>query len=161
MVSWSRKIPATTAMRALPPPLRRWPTRRSSPAVSWPWCCLVRSQRARPGGPSARCFQSKYIGLDRCSALPLMASICPFRQIRHGGVPGYCPQAQGRAEAPDKEASFTSFSHRPQGVRPRKLAGGRVGRQASVRRIEDGPYDGTQLMVGEELAGKTITTPRS
>ena len=29
-----------------------------------------------------------------------------------------------------------------------------------VRRIEDGPYGGTPLSVGEELAGETITAPR-
>ena len=65
------------------------------------------------------------------------------------------------AESPDKEAHFTSLSHRPQGfAHASSLAGGLLD-GGQVRRIEDGPYDGTPLMVGEELAGKTITTPRS
>ena len=32
---------------------------------------------------------------------------------------------------------------------------------AKVRRIEDGPYGGTPLMVGEDQAGETITAPHS
>ena len=64
-------------------------------------------------------------------------------------------------EAAQGRAHFTSLSHRPQGfVHASSLAGGLLD-DGQVRRIEDGPYGGTRLMVGGELAGKTITTPRS
>ncbi len=64
-------------------------------------------------------------------------------------------------EAAQSRAHFTSLSHRPQGfAHASSLAGGLLD-GGQVRRIEDGPYDGTPLTVGEELAGKTVTTPRS
>ena len=66
-----------------------------------------------------------------------------------------------RDEAPSDKASFTSFSHRPQGFAHASSLAGKLLDDNQVRRIEDGPYGGTPLMVGEELAGETITAPRS
>ena len=62
-------------------------------------------------------------------------------------------------EVPSNKATFTSFSHRPQGFAHASSLAGRLLDGGQVRRIEDGPYGGTPLMVGEELAGKTITAP--
>ncbi len=63
-------------------------------------------------------------------------------------------------ETPQDRVHFTSLRHRPQGFpHASSLAGGLlVG--SPVRRIEDGPYGGTALVVGEKLAGETITAPR-
>ena len=63
-------------------------------------------------------------------------------------------------ETPNDRSRFTSLRRRPQGFADagslaQALPGGSV-----VRRIEDGPYGGTPLVVGEELAGETITVPR-
>ena len=63
-------------------------------------------------------------------------------------------------EAPSDKASFTSFSHRPRGfAHASALASGLLD-GSQVRRIEDGPYGGTPLMMGEEATGETITAPR-
>ena len=64
-------------------------------------------------------------------------------------------------EASSNKASFTSFSHRPQGFAHASSLAGRLLDGSQVRRIEDGPYGGTPLMVGEEQAGETITAPHS
>ena len=63
-------------------------------------------------------------------------------------------------ESPNQRALFTSLSHRPQGfAHASSLAGGLLD-GSQVRRIEDGPYGGTHLTVGEERAGETVTAPR-
>ena len=49
---------------------------------------------------------------------------------------------------------FTSLQHRPQGLVHASSLSQRVIREGKVRRIEDGPYGGTPLMVAEELAGR-------
>ena len=64
-------------------------------------------------------------------------------------------------ESPQDRAHFTSLNNRPQGfVHARSLAS-RLADGSRVRRIEDGPYGGTPLIIGEELAGGTITAPVS
>ena len=55
---------------------------------------------------------------------------------------------------------FTSLSHRPRGFAHASSLAVRLLGSSQVRRLEDGPYGGTPLMVGDELAGETITTPR-
>ena len=66
----------------------------------------------------------------------------------------------GPGESPDNRAHFTSLRHRPEGfAHASSVAGGLLG-GSQIRRIEDGPYGGTLLMVGEALAGETITAPR-
>ncbi len=62
-------------------------------------------------------------------------------------------------ERPDAAARFVSLSRRPQAfAHASALAKGAHGGNR-IRRIQDGPYGGTPLMIGEELAGKMITTP--
>ena len=62
-------------------------------------------------------------------------------------------------ETPDNRAHFTSLSHRPQGFAHASSLAGRLLEDGLVRRLEDGPYGGTPLTVGNELAGETITAP--
>ena len=64
-----------------------------------------------------------------------------------------------QGEAPDNRASFTSFNGRPRGfAHSSSLSSGlRNGRK--VRRLEGGPYGGSLLMVGEELAGESVSAP--
>ena len=64
-------------------------------------------------------------------------------------------------ETPQDQARFTSLSHRPQGFAHASSMAGGLLNEGHARKLEDGPYGGTPLMVGEELAGGTITTPRS
>ena len=63
-------------------------------------------------------------------------------------------------ETPQDRTRFTSLRHRPQGFAHASSLAGRLLDGSHVRRIEDGPYGGTPLTVGEELAGETITAPR-
>ena len=62
-------------------------------------------------------------------------------------------------ESPNGRARFTSLRHRPQGFAHASSLVGRLLNGSQVRSIEDGPYGGTPLTVGEELAGETITAP--
>ena len=63
-------------------------------------------------------------------------------------------------EGHSDQAHFTSLGRRPQGfAHATALAGGLLG-GSLVRRIEDGPYGGTPLMVGQELAGQTLGAPQ-
>ncbi len=65
-------------------------------------------------------------------------------------------------EKPNVIDRFVSFSHRPQGfVYARELVAGCALDNSEVRQIEKGPYGGTPLMIGKELAGYTITAPRA
>ena len=70
-----------------------------------------------------------------------------------------------RKVTPDKSsvtrALFASIGRRPQGfANASSLAREAIG-SSQVRRIEDGPYGGTPLMIGEELVGESMTTPHS
>ena len=56
-------------------------------------------------------------------------------------------------------AHFTSLRHRPQGFAHASAAAMAVGAGGYVRQIEDGPYGGTPLMIGDELAGEMLTAP--
>ena len=62
-------------------------------------------------------------------------------------------------ETPNDQARFTSLSNRPQGFAHASSLAGSLLDGSRVRRIEDGPYGGTLLTVGEELAGETLTAP--
>ena len=62
-------------------------------------------------------------------------------------------------EAPDTRASFTSFSGRPRGFAHSSSLSSSLRNGRKVRRLEDGPYGGTLLMVGEEQAGESVTAP--
>ena len=62
-------------------------------------------------------------------------------------------------EKPQDRERFTSLSRRPLGFAHASSLAVRLLGDSQIRRLEDGPYGGTPLMVGEELAGETITTP--
>ena len=64
-------------------------------------------------------------------------------------------------ESPNDRAHFTSLIHRPQGFAYASSLSASLLDGGQVRRIEDGPYGGTQLRVGEGPSGETITIPRS
>ena len=63
-------------------------------------------------------------------------------------------------ETPQDRMYFTSFQRRPQGFPHASSLATNLLVGSKIRRIEDGPYGGTPLVVGEELAGETITAPR-
>ena len=63
-------------------------------------------------------------------------------------------------ETPKTLARFTSLNHRPQGFVHASSLAGRLMGGSRARSLEDGPYGGTPLTVGEESAGETITAPR-
>ena len=70
----------------------------------------------------------------------------------------------GEGEAPAQRATFVSLRRRPQGfAHASAIAKGITGCDA-VRRIEDGPYDGTPLMIGDGPGGKVgnlLTVPNN
>ena len=65
--------------------------------------------------------------------------------------PGETSQAQVR---------FTSLRSRPKGFANSSAVASRLSDGSHLRQLEDGPYGGTPLMVGQVLAGETITAPR-
>ena len=62
-------------------------------------------------------------------------------------------------EAPQDRVYFTSLRRRPRGFADASSLAGGLLDGGQVRQIEDGPYGGTPLIVGEELAGETMTSP--
>ena len=54
---------------------------------------------------------------------------------------------------------FTSFTRRPVGFEHAAAIAKAFHNNGMVRKIEDGPYGGTPLMVGEEKAGERLTAP--
>jgi len=65
-------------------------------------------------------------------------------------------------EQPNDTDRFVSLSRRPQGsAYARELVSGCGPDNCQVRQIEDGPYGGTPIMIGGELAGYMITAPRA
>ncbi len=64
-------------------------------------------------------------------------------------------------ETPQDRTRFTSLHHRPRGLVHASSVVSRLLDGSRARGIEDGPYGATPLTVGDELAGGTITTPRS
>ena len=63
-------------------------------------------------------------------------------------------------ESLDVVDCFMSLHRRPPGFAHASALASKALDGGQIRRIEDGPYGGTPLMVGEELAGETITAPR-
>ena len=62
-------------------------------------------------------------------------------------------------ETPSDMSVFTSFNHRPQGFAHSAVIAGKIAKNESVRAIEDGPFGGTPLTVGEERTGEMLTAP--
>ena len=61
-------------------------------------------------------------------------------------------------EASDKRVRYTSLNRRPNGFAHAAVIANNIIGSDALRKIEDGPYGGTQLMVGEELAGEMLST---
>ena len=62
-------------------------------------------------------------------------------------------------ESPQDWAHFTSLRRRPPGFANASSLAGRLLTGGQVRQVDDGPYGGTPLMVGDEVAGETMTAP--
>ena len=52
---------------------------------------------------------------------------------------------------------FVSLAHRPQGLASANLVAESITNSEQIRRIEDGPYGGTALNVGDELTGEALS----
>ena len=63
-------------------------------------------------------------------------------------------------ESSQAQVRFTSLRSRPKGFANSSVVASRLSDGNRLRQLEDGPYGGTPLMVGQELAGETITAPR-
>ena len=63
------------------------------------------------------------------------------------------------AGAKIKRADFVSLGRRAQGFAHASSLAMSLAGPATVRQIEDGPYGGSPLMVGDELAGERMTAP--
>ena len=61
----------------------------------------------------------------------------------------------------DQRIRFTSLAHRPQSFAEASAVGKHIAAVGSVRGIDDGPYGGTRLPLGEGAAGEMLTTPQS
>ena len=55
---------------------------------------------------------------------------------------------------------FTSLRRRPQGFAHAAATAKNIVDSATIRGIEDGPYGGTPLPMGEEISGEMLTTPQ-
>ena len=64
-----------------------------------------------------------------------------------------------KGEASTATMEFTSFSHRPVGFEHSAAIAKAFHNNGTVRAIEDGPYGGTQLTVGEERTAERLTAP--
>ena len=56
---------------------------------------------------------------------------------------------------------FASLRHRPQGFAESAAVAAGIVDASGIRGIEDGPYGGTQVMVGNNVAGEMLTAPQS
>ena len=57
----------------------------------------------------------------------------------------------------EQQAVFTSLRHRPQGFAHAAQTAKGIIASVCIRKIEDGPYGGTSVMVGDEFTGESIT----
>ena len=62
-------------------------------------------------------------------------------------------------EKPSQRMHFTSLRRRPQGFAHASAVAQNISDRDLVRQIEDGPYGGTSLAVGDDLAGETVVAP--
>ena len=61
------------------------------------------------------------------------------------------------AEVSESRPLFSSLSHRPRGFVHASSLASKVTNSDDVRRISDGPYGGTPLVIGEESLGESVT----
>ena len=64
-------------------------------------------------------------------------------------------------ESPSNRATLVSLIRRPQGFAHASEISRIIKIPSFLWNIEDGPYDGTRLLVGEELVGKALSVPYS
>ena len=64
-------------------------------------------------------------------------------------------------ERPSRRMHFTSLNRRPQGFSHSSAIAANVVSADSIRRVEDGPYGGTPLMVGDDVAGEIMVAESS
>ena len=67
----------------------------------------------------------------------------------------------GESRNPETTARFTSLRNRPSGFAPAAAIAQNVIAANGVRSIEDGPYGGVNLTVGDDLAGEMLAAPQS
>ena len=67
----------------------------------------------------------------------------------------------GAYESNDGRIIYTSLLHRPRGFAHAAETARSILQSGSAWQVEDGPYDGTQALVGSELVGKVLTAPCS
>ena len=60
---------------------------------------------------------------------------------------------------PGKRTLFASFRQRPAGFALAKAIAETITQDSQVRELENGPYGGTRLTIGDETAGETLTAP--
>ena len=63
------------------------------------------------------------------------------------------------SESAAKRQQFTSLKNRPAGIAVSAAIAKSLWQNGYARQIEDGPYSGTRLTVGDELAGEILTAP--
>ena len=61
--------------------------------------------------------------------------------------------------SPHDRAYFTSLRHRPHGFAEAGVISGSITSCHSIRAIDDGPYGGTSLMVGDDVVGEMLSSP--
>ena len=64
-------------------------------------------------------------------------------------------------ETSSNRVYFTSLSHRPQGFANSAGIANGIVEHSGTRRIEDGPYGGTSLKIGDELVGESLSARNS
>ena len=62
-------------------------------------------------------------------------------------------------EPPGQRVCFSSLTRRPYGFTHASVLAGKMLESHQVRQIEDGPYGGTPVLVGNGAVGETITAP--
>ncbi len=58
-----------------------------------------------------------------------------------------------------RRVHFTSLRRRPRGFAEASAIAARIAQNGYIRRIEDGPYGGTDLMLGDEPSAQMLTAP--
>ena len=64
-----------------------------------------------------------------------------------------------RGDTPGLRVCFSSLNRRPQGFTHASVLAGKMNASGQVWQIEDGPYGGTPMLVGNGSVGETITVP--
>ena len=67
------------------------------------------------------------------------------------------PRAKGPSSP--QRARFTSLRHRPQDFAEASAMATNMANCAHIRGLDDGPYGGTSLVVGDEVEGEMLTSP--